>query len=132
MIGIVLGGLLVTAVFLYPALQLKKRGKWSIILGILMFLAGIGLVGIAFWAAGLFAGSLTLTLIVGGVALVLAAGFGMAILADVSDGRLDRPWFVFALPALLAVLLVTGAQTFDYIGQQITGNADRIGARMGQ
>jgi hypothetical protein len=132
MIGIVLGGLLVTAVFLYPALQLKKRGKWSIILGILMFLAGIGLVGIAFWAAGLFSGSLTLTLIVGGVALVLAAGFVMAIIADVADGKLDRPWFVFAIPALLAVLLVTGTQTFDYIGQQIAGNADRIGARMGQ
>lgn len=130
MFGIILGGLLVTAVFLYPALQLKKRDKWSIIMGILMLLAGLGLVGIAFWAAGLVGGNDTMVLVAGGVALVLAAGFGVAIAADVSDGKLDRPWFVFALPALVTVLLVTGGQTFDYIGEQISDNADTISAGM--
>lgn len=140
MIGIVLGGLLATAVFLYPALQLKKRRKWSIPMGILMLLAGIGLVGITFWAAGLVAGPSTpgappqpptpLVLIVGGIALVLAAGFGVAIAADLSDGKLDYPWFVFAMPSLVAVLLLTGSQTFTYIGDQIQTNADTISSRV--
>lgn len=132
MFGIILGGILVTAVFLYPALQLKKRGKWSIIMGILMLLAGLGLVGVTFWAAGLVDGSHIATLVVGGISLVLAAGFGIAIVADLSDGKLDRPWFVFALPSLVTVLLVTGSQTFSYIGDQIETNANTISARVGE
>jgi hypothetical protein len=130
MIGIIFGGLLVTAVFLYPAVQLKKRRKWSILQGILMVLAGLGLVGIAFWLTGLLAGNLTLVLIVGGVALVLTAGFGIGVVADLSDGKIDYPWFVFALPSLIAVLLLTGSQTFNYIGDQIQTNADTISSRV--
>lgn len=130
MFGIVLGGILVTAVFLYPALQLKKRDKWSIIMGILMLLAGLGLVGITFFLAGLVGGSQVATLVAGGIALVLGGGFVVAIAADLSDGKLDKPWFVFALPSLVTVLLVTGAQTFSYIGDQIETNANTISARV--
>src|SRR5690606_7008366 len=76
-IGVIVGGLFATAVFLYPALQLKKRNKWHALMGILMFLAGLGLVGVAVALARL-ATSMTSVLIVGGIALILFAGFLMA------------------------------------------------------
>ncbi|MGC5012486.1 hypothetical protein ACLQ2R_17115 [Streptosporangium sp. DT93] len=131
MIAIVFGGLLATAVFLYPALQLKRRGKWSIIMGLLMLLAGLGLVGITLWLTRLLTGSVPLALIVGGIALVLLAGFVVAMIADISDGRVDKPWFIFMLPSLVAVVLLTGSQTISYVGTQIESNVSTISSQMG-
>ena len=129
-LGFVLGGLFAAAVFLYPALQLKKRGKWKITTGILMAIAGLGLVGIAAWLTRLFAG-LTSTLIVGGIALVILAGFVVATIADLSDKRLDHPWNLFAMPSLLTVVLLTGGTTFSYLGEQIQQSAATISQQMG-
>lgn len=131
MFGIILGGLFATAVFLYPALQLKKRRKWPIMTGILMGLAGLGLVGIAAWLAGLISG-LTATLIVGGIALIVLAGLVMATIADLSDKQLDHPWNVFAVPPLLTVVLLTGGTTFGYLADQVQQNASTISQQMGR
>lgn len=129
MIGIVFGGLLATAVFLYPALQLKRRHKWPIVMGMLMLLAGLGLVGISFWVAGLLGG--IVGIVVGGIALVMLAGFGIAIIADLSDKKLDYPWFVFILPSLIAVVLLTGTRTLGYVGDQMETNVNKISSQVG-
>lgn len=130
MLTVVIGGLFVTAVFLYPALQLKKRHKWPIIMGILMGLAGLGLVGIAVWAAGL-ATSITSTLIVGGIALIMLTGLATATFADLSDKKLDYPWNLFMLPSLVAIVLLTGNTTVAFLAQQLHSNADTISSKIG-
>lgn len=130
MIGIIFGGLLATAVFLYPALQLLRRRKWPVCVGLLMLLAGIGLCGVAFWAAGLLRGNLTMVLFVGGIALVLLAGFVIAVVADLSDKKLDQPWLLFVLPSLVAVVALTGSQTVDFIGGQIERNVSTISSQV--
>jgi drug/metabolite transporter (DMT)-like permease len=131
MLALIVGGLFVTAVFLYPALQLKKRRKWPVTMGVLMALAGVGLVGIAAWLTGL-ATSLTSTLVVGGIALILLAGLGMATAADLADKKLDYPWNLFVLPSLLVMVLMTGSTTISYLGEQIRGNADTISSKVGR
>lgn len=126
MIGVIVGGLFATAVFLYPALQLKKRNKWHALMGILMFLAGLGLVGVAVALARL-ATSMTSVLIVGGIALILFAGFLMATLADLfPDKRIDHPWNLFMLPSLAAIVFITGGTTFGYLADQVKSNTSTI------
>lgn len=132
MITLTLGGLFATALFLYPALVLKKRDKWWPLMGFLMLLAGLGLVGISAWFAQLAAGAgLIATLIVGGLALIMGAGFVLATAADLSDKKLDKPWNVFALPALLTIVLFTGATTFSYIADLVSTNVDTLTSQMG-
>lgn len=130
MIALVLGGLFTTAVFLYPALQLKKRRKWPVMLGILMTLAGVGMVGVVMWVTRL-ATNLTSVLIVGGIALILFAGMGIATLADLSDKKLDYPWNLFLLPSLLSVVLLTGSTTVGYLTEQVQRNANTISQQVG-
>ncbi len=130
MIALVLGGLFTTAVFLYPALQLKKRRKWPVMLGILMTLAGVGMIGVVMWVTRL-ATSLTSVLIVGGIALVLFAGMAMATAADLSDKKLDYPWNLFLLPSLLSVVLLTGSTTVGYLTEQVQRNANTISQQVG-
>ena len=130
MLAVVIGGVFVTAVFLYPALQLKKRHKWPIAMGILMGLAGLGLVGITMWAASL-ATSITSTLIVGAIAMIMLTGLSVATFADLSDKKLDHPWNLFALPSLIAVVLLTGNTTVAYLGDQLRNNADTITSKVG-
>lgn len=127
----ILGGLFATAVFLYPALQLKRRKKWPITVGLLMALAGLGLIGIVAWLMG-FAVTLTSTLVVGGIGLILLAGIAMATVADLSDKQLDHPWHLFMIPPLAAIVLLTGSSTFDYLGKQLSHNANTISSRIGQ
>jgi predicted ribosomally synthesized peptide with SipW-like signal peptide len=129
MIGAILGGLFVTAVFLYPALQLKKRDKWVPLMGVLMLLAGVGLVGITAWFTQL-ATSLTSVLVVGAIALVLFAGIGIATVADLSDKKLDYPWNLFMLPSLMAVVLITGGTTVAYLTEQVQANTQTITSQM--
>ena len=130
MIGLIVGGLFVTAVFLYPALQLKKRGKWQPLMGILMFLAGLGLVGVAVALARL-ATSMTSVLIVGGIALILFAGFLVATLADLfPDRRIDHPWNLFMLPSLAAIVIITGGTTFGYLADQVKTNTNTLTSQM--
>lgn len=125
MITLILGGLFTTAVFLYPALQLKKRRKWPMVMGILMTLAGLGMVGIAMWATRLATG-LTSTLIVGAIALIALAGMGMATAADLSDKKLDYPWNLFVIPSLLTIVLLTGTTTIDYLTDQVSKSAETL------
>ncbi|TDD54616.1 hypothetical protein E1286_05350 [Nonomuraea terrae] len=129
--GLILGGLVATAVFLYSALQLKKRDKWWPVMGALMFLAGLGLVGIAAWVAQLAAGAgMVATLIVGSIALILGSGFGIATAADLSDKKLDKPWNLFALPALLTIVLFTGDTTFGYVADLVETNVQTLTSRV--
>src|SRR5690606_25193687 len=119
-----LGGAFITALTLYPALELKKRRKWNPLMGFLMLVAGIGTVGIALWIAGLVS-DLTSQLVVGAVALVLLAGFIVGVAADLlPDKRVDYPWRLFALPPLLAIVCMTGSAAFDYAKQQFGRNID--------
>jgi hypothetical protein len=129
MIGVILGGLFVTAVFLFPALQLKKRNKWPPMMGILMFLAGLGLVGVAVALARL-ATSITSVLIVGGIALILFAGLSIASIADLSDKKLDYPWNLFVLPSLAAIVFITGGTTVGFLTEQLRANADTLTSQM--
>lgn len=131
MVALIFGGLFVTAVFLYPAIQLKKRNKWWPVMAFLMLLAGIGLVGIAVWIAQLATSAgLVATLIVGGIALILGGGFAFATAADLSDKKLDYPWSVFALPALLTIILVTGATTINYAAEIVRTNTATITSQL--
>jgi drug/metabolite transporter (DMT)-like permease len=126
MIAMIVGGLFATAVFLYPALQLKKRNKWPPVMAILMFLAGLGLVGVSVALARL-ATSMTSVLIVGGIALILFAGFLVATLADLfPDKRIDHPWNLFMLPSLAAIVFITGGTTFAYLGDIVRTNATTL------
>lgn len=127
----VIGGLFVTGVFLFPALALKRRKKWPITVGLLMALAGLGLVGIAGWLTG-FAKSPASILVVGCIALLVGGGTVVATIADLSDKQLDHPWHLFAIPPLAAIVLMTGSATFDYLGQQISKNANTISSRISQ
>lgn len=130
MVGVIIGGLFVTAVFLYPALQLKKRDKWPGLMGFLMLLAGIGLVGVAVALARL-ATSMTSILIVGGIALVLFAGFLVAVVADlIPDKRIDHPWNVFLLPSLLAVVIITGGTTWSYVVDHVRENTATLTSQL--
>lgn len=131
MIALIVGGLFTTAVFLYPALQLKKRDKWWPLMGFLMLLAGLGLVGIAMWIAQLAtAAGLIATLIVGGIALILGGGFAIATAADLSDKKLDHPWNVFALPALTTIILFTGTTTIGYVAELVQKNTQTVTSQM--
>lgn len=124
MLALVLGGLFVTVLALWPALELKKRRKWNILMGILMLLAGAGMVGIAAWVAS-FASNLVSALVVGAIALVVLAGFGIGVIADLfPDRRIDYPWRVFALPPLIAIVFMTGATAVDFAKQQYGKNFD--------
>lgn len=126
MIAMIVGGLFATAVFLYPALQLKKRNKWPPVMAILMFLAGLGLVGVSVALARL-ATSMTSVLIVGGIALILFAGFLVATLADLfPDKRIDHPWNLFMLPSLAAIVFITGGTTFAHLGDIVRTNATTL------
>lgn len=126
MIAMIVGGLFATAVFLYPALQLKKRNKWPPVMAILMFLAGLGLVGVSVALARL-ATSMTSVLIVGGIALILFAGFLVATLADLfPDKRIDHPWNLFMLPSLAAIVFITGGTTLAYLGDIVRTNATTL------
>ncbi|MGA4989836.1 hypothetical protein [Nonomuraea bangladeshensis] len=130
MIAMIVGGLFATAVFLYPALQLKKRDKWPPVMAILMFLAGLGLVGVSVALARL-ATSITSVLIVGGIALILFAGFFVAVLADLfPDKRIDHPWNLFMLPSLAAIVFITGGTTFGYLGDIVRTNANTLTSQM--
>ncbi|MFI7470531.1 hypothetical protein [Nonomuraea sp. NPDC049646] len=130
MIAVILGGLFATAVFLYPALELKKRRKWQPLMGILMLLAGIGLTGVAVMIAQLATG-LTSVLIVGGVALVLFAGFLVATVADLfPDKKIDHPWNLFLLPSLAAVVFITGGTTVSYLADQVRTNTATITSQL--
>jgi len=123
---LILGGLFATAVFLYPALQLKRRRKWNIFMGILMLIAGIGTIGIAAWLASV-AASLTSALFVGAIALILLAGFGIGVVCDlVPDWKVDHPWRVFALPPLFAIVITTGTAAFSYAAQQYGENFEML------
>ncbi len=125
MVGLIVGGLFATAVFLYPALQLKKRGKWAPAMGTFMFLAGLGMVGITVALARL-ATSMTSVLIIGGIALVLFAGLFIATVADLSDKKLDYPWNLFLLPSLAAVVLITGSTTIGYLSDVVRANTSTL------
>jgi drug/metabolite transporter (DMT)-like permease len=130
MIALIFGGLFATAVFLYPALQLKKRSKWQPLMGILMFLAGLGLVGVAV-ALTRLATSMTSVLIVGGIALILFAGFLVATLADLfPDRRIDHPWNLFMLPSLAAIVIITGGTTFGYLADQVAKNTSTLTSQL--
>ncbi|MFI7643764.1 hypothetical protein, partial [Nonomuraea sp. NPDC049400] len=99
-------------------------------MGILMFLAGLGLVGVAVALARL-ATSLTSVLIVGGIALILFAGFLMATLADLfPDKRIDHPWNLFMLPSLAAIVLITGGTTVTYLTDLVKTNANTLTSQM--
>lgn len=129
MIGVIVGGLFATAVFLYPALQLKRRNKWPPLMGILMFLAGLGLVGVTV-ALTRLATSLTSVLIVGGIALILFAGLAVASIADLSDKKLDYPWNLFMLPSLAAIVLITGGTTVGYLTDLVRTNTNTLTSQM--
>ncbi|MEU8151826.1 hypothetical protein [Nonomuraea sp. NPDC048901] len=129
MIGVIVGGLFATAVFLFPALQLKKRNKWPPLMGIFMFLAGLGLVGVSVALARL-ATSITSVLIVGGIALILFATLFIASIADLSDKKLDYPWNLFVLPSLAAIVLITGGATISYLTEQVRTNANTLTSQM--
>jgi len=129
MIGVIVGGLFATAVFLYPALQLKKRDKWPPVMGILMFLAGLGLVGVSVALARLATG-ITSVLIVGGIALILFAGMFVASIADLSDKKLDYPWNLFLLPSLAAIVFITGGPTIAYLTELVRTNTQTLTSQM--
>lgn len=128
--SLIITGLFTTALFLWPALELKKRRKWHAVMGTLMFLAGLGTVGIAVWLARLLSGVIS-PLIVGGIALVVFLGFVAGVAADLfPDKKVDHPWRLFALPPLIAIVLMTSGPAFDAAKTELSKNFSIITSEM--
>jgi len=124
--SLIITGAFATALFLWPALELKRRRKWNGVMGVLMLLAGVGTVGIAVWLARLLSGVIS-PLIVGGIALVVFLGFAFGVAADLfPDKRVDHPWRIFALPPLVAIVFMTSGPAFDAAKAEIGKNVSII------
>lgn len=121
--GKVVGGLFVTAVFLWPSIKIMKAGKWDILVGILMTFGGIGLIGITAWLVGV-ATSFDITVWVGCAALITLIGVLVGIAIGLSDKKVNRPeqWAFFSLAALITAVVMTSGPTFTYFKEQFTSN----------
>ena len=125
--GKVVGGLFVTAVFLWPSLKIMKRGKWDALVGILMTFGGIGLIGITAWLVGV-AKSFDITVWVGCAVMLALIGVLVGIAIGISDKKVDRPeqWALFSLAALVTAVVMTSGPTFTYFKKQFTSNTETL------
>ncbi|WP_433444524.1 hypothetical protein [Nonomuraea sp. CA-141351] len=112
-------GLAVTLVFLAPALATQARGKAPRFVGATLFLAGVGLTGLA-WLLITLVTSAPWRTGIGVFALAGLLGSGFAIFWDVKDGKLDRTgqWLLFVVPSMLAVVLFTGPDAVPWLADQ--------------
>ncbi|MEV4749105.1 hypothetical protein AB0K21_22225 [Streptosporangium sp. NPDC049248] len=132
----ILGGLVLVALFLTPALLLSKKKtkkKWpGFVAGGLKLVAGLGLIPLTVWLVDLLTGFGLPKVAVGVVALLglVVAAFVVAI--GMWDGKMDDPeqWSMFLLACLLVAVLMTGDETMKYINEQFNGTTDTIKAKI--
>lgn len=133
--GLVVGGVVVCAVFLAPAIVVMQNSrlfaKIHFLVAILMILGGIGLIGIAAWLVkiGTEWGLAVWIGVPGFIALVIV---GIGVLIGVADWDIGRPsqWGLFALPALITVVVMTSGPTWDYVTKQFNSNANTLKAQV--
>ncbi|GAA1769702.1 hypothetical protein [Nonomuraea bangladeshensis] len=134
-LGLVVGGVVVAAVFVGPAVAVMKHSKlfrkFHFVVALAMLLGGVGLIGIAAWlvAVGMSWGLAVWIGVPGFYALVIVL-IGVGVGA--SDGDIGRPsqWGIFALPALITVVVMTAGPTWDYISGQFSSNAETLKAQV--
>ncbi|MEV0617532.1 hypothetical protein AB0I81_29720 [Nonomuraea sp. NPDC050404] len=129
--GLVVGGVVVAAVFLAPAIAVMKNStlfrKIHFLVAVLMVLGGVGLIGIAAWLVTLGTDwGLEVWIGVPGVIALVLVVIGVGI--GVSDWDIGRPsqWGLFALPALITVVVMTSGPTWDYVSAQFSSNANTL------
>ncbi|MEQ4723738.1 hypothetical protein [Nonomuraea sp. B19D2] len=130
-VGLVLGGLVVCLMFAGPAivvmLHSKLFRKIHFLVAIFMVLGGAGLISVVAWLVRLGADwGLTVWIGVPGFLALVVVSVGVII--GVSDWDIGRPsqYGLFALPALITVVVMTGGPTWAYVSAQFTSNANTL------
>ncbi|MDP9843219.1 hypothetical protein [Streptosporangium lutulentum] len=129
--GLVLGGVVVCAICLTPAIVVMKHQKLfrkiHFLVAIAMICAGVGLIGIVAWlvSVGMAWG---LTVWIGVIAVIALIVVVIAVIIGVSDWDIGRPeqWGLFTLPALITIVVMTSGATFSYFAEQFGSNVDTL------
>ncbi|MEV0151480.1 MULTISPECIES: hypothetical protein [unclassified Nonomuraea] len=129
--GLVVGGVVVAAIPLAPAIMVMRNGtlfrKIHFLVAILMVLGGFGFIGIAAWLVTL-GRSWGLEVWIGVPAVIALVLVAIGVLIGVSDWDIGRPsqWGLFALPALITIVVMTSGPTWTYISSQFNSNATTL------
>ncbi|GGO63279.1 hypothetical protein [Nonomuraea cavernae] len=130
-VGLVLGGLVVCLVFAGPAVVVmhysKLFRKIHFIVAFFMLLGGVGLIGVVAWLVRVGSDwGLTVWIGVPGFLGLVAVFIG--VLIGVSDWGIGRPsqYGLFALPALITLVVMTSGPTWAYVSSQFTSNANTL------
>ncbi|MFG1709269.1 hypothetical protein ACFLIM_39365 [Nonomuraea sp. M3C6] len=130
-VAVVFGGLVVCLMFAGPAIVVMHHSKLfrkiHFIVAIFMVLGGVGLIGVVAWLVRLGADwGLTVWIGVPGFLGLVVVFIG--VLIGVSDWDIGRPsqYGLFALPALITVVVMTSGPTWDYVSSQFTSNANTL------
>ncbi|WP_219470144.1 hypothetical protein [Nonomuraea rhizosphaerae] len=129
--GLVIGGAVVAAVFLAPAIAVMRHStlfrKIHFVVAVVMILGGVGLIGVAAWLVTLGA-DWGLEVWIGVPAFIALVLVAIGVMIGVSDWDIGRPsqWGLFALSALITIVVMTSGPTWAYISGQFSSNANTL------